>query len=632
MAPGAWRAIIDGMRRWLAVSGLAVVIGASVACGRPTSDAGDAPLSSTSPRHLVLVTIDTLRADRVGAYGYAKARTPVIDELARTGRRMAHAYASAPITLTSHASLVTGLHPPAHGAAHNGIALAAGTSTLATVLRGAGFATGAFVAAFPLDRRFNLAEGFDRYGDALPRDASGRPADERPGHVVVDEALAWWRSVGNRRTFLWVHLFEPHAPYGQASTGRPASDRYDDEVAEADRQVGRLLEGLGPRRAETLVVVTADHGEAFGEHGEIAHSVFIYDTTLHVPLVLDSPGLTPLVDEQPVGLVDVAPTVLGLLGVAAPPMDGQAFAGPTAAASPPARTLYAETEAPLHDFGWSPLRAVRSGGLKFIEAPTPELYDLTADAAETHNLAADRPVDVAKLRAAVRDVTGRRAPRATGAIDTDARRRLQSLGYLSGAGSTTGGARPDPKDRRELAARLAEVTSGELTGPDLERALAAIVRDDPANPQARVRLGFALVANGRCVQAVPHFRAAIAARIPTADAHLGLAGCLAGRRAFADAIRALDEGARVEPANPVVLANQGIVRSDAGRPLEAVDYLRRALAIDADFHQARFALAVALARAGDRNAAEREAVELLSRMPTDAPQRPEVERLRSALR
>lgn len=616
----------------VAVLGLA---GGLVACGGPASDrpgaAGSIAARQPTPRHLVLITVDTLRADRVGAYGYAKARTPVIDDLARTGRRMVHAYASAPITLTSHASLLTGLNPPAHGAAHNGIALAAGTPTLATVLQGAGFVTGAFVAAFPLDRRFNLAAGFDVYGDALPRDASGRPADERPGHVVVDEALAWWQSAGDRRAFLWVHLFEPHAPYGVAVAGRSVADRYDDEVAEADRQVGRLLDGLGSRRAESLVVVTADHGEAFGEHGEIAHSVFVYDTTLRVPLVLHGPGVTRGEEARPIGLVDVAPTVLGLLGVPAPAMDGHAFDGPSATAPAGPRPLYAETEAPLHDFGWSPLRAIRHGGLKFVEAPTPELFDLVADAAETRNLVADRPDDVARLRAAVRDVAGRRPPRAA-VIDADARRRLQSLGYLGGAGPTSSSSRPDPKDRRELAARLAEVTSGELQGADLERALTAIVRDDPANPQARVRLGHALAASGRCPQALAHFRAAIAAHLPTADAHLGLAGCLVSRRAFAEAIRVLDEGARLDPANPVVLANLGIVRSDAGRPGDALDYLRKALVLDGDFHQARFALAIALARAGDRAGADSEAIELLRRLPATAPQRPEVERLRSALR
>jgi choline-sulfatase len=610
--------------------------GTLVACSGPASErvGGARPVEfrSTTPRHLVIVTIDTLRADRVGVYGYARARTPVIDDLARAGRRMVHAYASAPITLTSHASLLTGLNPPAHGAMHNGIALAAGTPTLATLLQGAGFATGAFVAAFPLDRRFNLAAGFDIYGDALPRDASGRPADERPGRVVVDEALAWWRSVGDRRAFLWVHLFEPHAPYGDAAAGRSAAERYDDEIAEADHQVGRLLEGLGPRRAETLVAVTADHGEAFGEHGEIAHSVFVYDTTLRVPLVLHGPGVTPGVYDPPVGLVDVAPTALGLLGVPGPVMDGQAFDGPAASALDAPRPLYAETEAPLHDFGWSPLRAIRVNGRKFIEAPTPELYDLTADAAETRSLAADRPDEVATLRAAVREVAARRQTRTAGTMDADARRRLQSLGYLGGAGPTGGKSRPDPKDRRELAARLAEITSGELAGEDLERALAAVVRDDPGNPQARVRLGHVLAAAGRCPEALPHFHAAIAAHLPTADAHLGLAGCLASRRAFAEAIRVVDEGGGIDGANPVVLANQGILRSDAGQPRDAVPYLRRALAIDSDFHQARFALAIALARSGDRAAAEGEALELLKRLPPDAPQRPEVERLRSALR
>ncbi len=587
------------------------------------------------PRHVLLITIDTLRADRVGAYGYTKARTPHLDALAAAGLTATRAYATAPVTLPSHASILSGRYPPAHGARHNGVAMGEGVPTLATTFKAAGFATGAFVSAFPLDRRFGLAAGFDAYGDRWARGPDGRPADERAGQLTVDEALAWRRSTGDARTFLWVHLFEPHAPYGDAASGRPLSDRYDDEIAEADRQVGRLLDGLGAARAETLIVVTADHGEAFGEHGEIGHSLFVYDTTLQVPLILAGPraarGLLP----DPVSLVDIAPTVLAATGVAAPaPLDGEVLRqdrGVLPQDDPP-RQLYAETSAPFEDFGWSPLRSVRAGTSKYILAPTPEFYDLAADAGETTNLAAARPADAARLKAAVATFTAGRAPAPAGATTPEARRRLQALGYLGGAGPTAGQPLADPKDRRVLAARLAEVTSGELTGAALEAALERILADDPGNPQAALRLGYARVARGDCRGAAPHFRAAIAAAMPTADAHLGLAACLTTERRLPEALRVLDQAAAVEPGNPVVLANQGLLRSDGGTPAAAVPFFERALALDPDLHQARFGLAIAFARTGDRVSAAREATTLLSRLPAGAPQRPEVERLLGALR
>ncbi|MEZ5290035.1 MAG: sulfatase-like hydrolase/transferase [Vicinamibacterales bacterium] len=612
--------------------GVALAACLSAACGGPTPAPGSAGPAGPA-RHLLLVTIDTLRADRVGAYGYARARTPVLDGLAAAGLRLDRAYAAAPVTLPSHASLLTGRYPPTHGARHNGIALAAGQPTLATRLKAAGFATGAFVAAFPLDHRFGLAAGFDSYGDRLPRRADGRPADERPGEQVVDEALAWRHGTGDARTFLWVHLFEPHAPYGDPRSGRAAADRYDDDVAEADRQVGRLLAGLGPDLSQTLIVAAADHGEAFGEHGEVGHSLFVYDTTLRVPLVLRGPGVGRAVDTHAVSLVDVLPTVLGLLGVPPPSpgdIDGRAFAGPGASAPDPDRALYAETEAPRLDFGWSALRSIRRGGLKFIEAPTPELYDLAADPGESANLASRRAPDAARLAASLPTAGG--AVPGPADLDPDARRRLQALGYLSGAGPAGGGPAVDPKDRVALAARIAEVTSGELAGPALEDALRAILREDPRNPQAQVRLGYALVARDRCADAVPLFRAAIAAGMPTADAYLGLAGCLAGDGKVEEAAAALAAADAVEPGNPVVAANRGTLLSDAGHPEAALDFLRRAVQADPDLHQARFGLAIALARLGRREEAAREAVVLLQRLPATAPQRAEVQRLVDALR
>ena len=263
------------------------------ACSTPPSPSPPAPAIVT-PKNLLLVTIDTLRADRVGSYGYAAAKTPAMDDLARRGVRFERAFAAAPITLTSHASLMTGRNPPGHGARHNGIRLRDDVPTLATMLAGAGFATGAFVSAFPLDRRFGLARGFAAYDDRLPREDDGRAANERAGALTVDAAQAWLAGHRASPFFLWVHLFEPHAPYGRgaASATSTVAVRYDEEIAEADRQLARVIEGLADARPSTLIVVAADHGEAFGEHGEIAHSIFAYDTTLRVPLILSGAGVS----------------------------------------------------------------------------------------------------------------------------------------------------------------------------------------------------------------------------------------------------------------------------------------------------------------------------------------------------
>ena len=595
--------------------------------GAAACNASPPPAPAPTVQNLVIVTIDTLRADRVGAYGDSQARTPAIDRLAREGVLFANAFAPAPITLPSHASLMTGRYPPGHGARHNGMRLDLAVPTLADHLAKAGFETGAFVGAFPLDRRFGLIKGFRSYGDKLPRGADGRQANERPGAAVVDEAIGWLDRHSTERFFLWVHMFEPHAPYGDPRSGRPAETRYRDEVAEADRQVGRLVAALGSRAPSTLIVVTSDHGEAFGEHGEISHSVFVYDTTLHVPLIITGPGVPPGGRiKGPVDLVDVAPTVVQALGLPTLDTDGVDLSASLRGVEPADRVLYAETFAPLLDFGWSPLRAVRHGGWKYIEAPKPELYHVAADGKETANTAAAEGSRVTTMRNQVERFSGADIP-VTARTDPEASARLQALGYVSGGRGAAGAARPDPKDKREVAARIARVTSGELQGDALASALREILREDRANPQAHLRLAFVLLESGRCADAAPHFRAAIDAKVPSADAHLGLAACQAAKRDFTGAAATLRDGEAVEPGNPIVLANLGLVLSDGGHPLEALDPLQRALTTDPDLHQARFALAIAYARAGRRADAAKTAEELLRRLPANAPQRPEVERL-----
>jgi arylsulfatase A-like enzyme/thioredoxin-like negative regulator of GroEL len=584
----------------------------------------------------LLITIDTLRADRLGCYGWTNARTPVLDSLARRGVRFTRAYATAPITLTSHASLLTGRYPPGHGARHNGIAMQPDLPTLATRFKDAGFETGAFVSAFPLDRRFGLTRGFDTYDDELPRDSNGRPNNERPGAATVDRALAWMRGRAQAaRVFAWVHLFEPHAPYGTADASiagsRSAGQRYDDEVAVADREVGRLLEGWRDLD-RTLVVVAADHGEAFGEHSEIGHSIFIYDTTLHVPVIFAGAGAPAGVAvDVPLTLADIAPTLTAWSKL--PGMDADGIdLGPSLDGVPAGdRILYAESFAPLLDFGWAPLRSVRRNGVKFIAAPRAELYDVGTDPHEQANVVADRADLARELAARVDRMSGPELPARAASADPEVRARLRALGY-AGGGPSGGRERPDPKDRIAIASRMAEVTSGELKGAAAEAALNAVLRQDAGNVQAHVRLGFLMADNRRCEDAERHFAAAIAGGLPSADAHLGLAGCQAARGAASAALATFRDARRVEPGNPVVEANIGLLELEAGRPEPAIHALRQALQADPNLHQARFALARALARTGQRAPALSEATDLLRRLPAGAPQRPEVERLIAALR
>lgn len=630
------------MRSCVAILGVWWGAAFAIACGghSPVSP----PAAAVGPSNVLVITIDTLRADRVGAYGWRRARTPAIDALAARGTHFERAFAAAPITLPSHASLVTGLYPPGHGSRANGMCVRPGLDTLASVLQARGWTTGAFVGAYPLDRRFGLDRGFDHYSDRMPRDTNGHLLNERPGRVVVDEALEWLRGVGaDRRVLLWVHLFEPHAPYepdparGADGWKLPPDVRYDDEVARADAEAGRLIAGLGARGPSTLIVLAGDHGEAFGEHGELTHSLFLYDTTLRVPLVLAGPGIAPVAAgvREPVSLVDVFATVMDALGLPRHDSDGVTLMPLTRGGSIGRRDLYAETFAPLVDFGWSALRSVRSNGLKYIASPRDELFDVAADPGETRNLTDQRTLDVRTLMARVAAYAGPELPTGQGnaPVDADARSRLNALGYTSGA--TTRGsaaARIDPKDKRELAARLALIASGELAGAALRHALEAVLAEDPGNALAHTRLGHALVDEGRMRDAEPHFRAALASGVPTADAYLGLALCLVSTNRVAAAVGPLEDALRVEPGNPVVEANLGNLALDAGRLGVAIRHLSAAIEHDPDLHQARFNLVRALARAGRRPEALVQAQELLARLPDKASQRPEVERLLRALR
>jgi len=589
----------------------------------------------------------------VGAYGYARSQASFVDEVARSGVAFEHAYAAAPITLPSHATLMTGRYPPGHGSRDNGMHVAKAVPTMATELKAQGFRTAAFVAAFPLDHQFGLDRGFDVYSDRLPRGPDGKPSNERPASQVVDEAIGWLRQNLELRTenlerrtpnderrtarfFLWVHVFEPHAPYGDASDRRPVLDRYDQEIGVANRELMRLLGSIDAR--DTLVIVAGDHGEAFGEHGEFSHSIFVYDTTLRVPLAMRGPGTDSNRRRAtndgriagPVTLADVAPTAMRLLGFTMPDADGIDLSPALGGAALPRRELYAESFAPLMEFGWAPLRAIRSGSWKLIASPKPELFDIDRDAAEQTNVVNSQPTVARELDARVNAYSPPRL-QAASVIDASGRERLRALGYAMGSRVDNEPGGVDPKDRRDVAARIAQVISGELSGPALRTALEEILAVDAANGQAHLRLGYVLLQSGDCPRAEREFAAAIKGGLPTADAHLGLATCLGRRNDLAGAERALNEARKQEPDNPVVTANLGILQAARGSLPDAIKTLQIALDVDPNLHEARFNLALAFTRSGRRAEAASTARDLLARLPRTAPQRTEVERLLKAV-
>jgi choline-sulfatase len=546
------------------------LLAASAACARSTP--GPAPIRPTS---LLLVTIDTLRADRLGAYGDAQARTPALDLLAAQGILFERAYSVAPLTLPAHASLMTGLLPPQHGVRDNGsFVLGPERPTLAEVLRRRPLPTAAFIGGFPLARRFGLARGFDHYDDTLPR-APGVHYEfaERPATAVIAAARAWVAAHPGP-VFVWVHLFDPHAPYAPPAE-HAGSDPYRGEVAAVDSALAPLLAEWAERPA-ALTVVTADHGEAFGEHREESHSLFVYDTTLRVPLIVRGPGIAAGTRiSRPVSLVDVAGTVLYEMGVFRTlPGTPLLQAAALEAASP---GLYAESLAPRIAFGWSDLRSWREGNLKYIRAPRPELYDVAADPGEMHNLAEARPRDVARLERSLTEALaalGERESRR--AMEPEAAERLRALGYVQGVYARGSGA--DPKDKIEVALRIARAAGPFRDHAEAARTYAGIAALDPENPLVQFRLADALLRAGRPREALAPFRLVVAKDPRTADPFVGLATALAQLDRLDEAALVLQRALAVAPADGQAHFNLGEIARVRGDRAAARAAYEKALA------------------------------------------------------
>jgi arylsulfatase A-like enzyme len=405
------------------------------------------------PSNVLIVTLDTTRADRLPAYGDQSASMPALDRLAREGVVFDNATTVAPLTLTAHTSLFTGLYPTRHGVRDNADApLDRALPTLAEVLKGHGFRTAAFVGSSVLAAGRGLSRGFDVYGDVDAGGARTPGRLRRPGNEVVDAALAWLNAGDDSPFLLWVHLYDAHAPYRppEPYRSRYAADPYEAAIAFADSQVARIVDALDARHQldRTAIVVAADHGESLGQHGEDEHGIFLYDSVMHVPLLVRMPGIAPRRISSVTSLVDVMPTILDALGITPVSADGisllPAIRGST---PPPDRSLYTESLYPQR-FGWSPLRALRDGRFKLIDAPRPELYDLEADPFEQQNIYADRTVLATAMTARLAAFT--EAPRQAHGdaerVPPDLRGRLAALGYVGGAPRVDRPGARDPKD------------------------------------------------------------------------------------------------------------------------------------------------------------------------------------------
>jgi arylsulfatase A-like enzyme/Tfp pilus assembly protein PilF len=618
-----------------------------------------ADLRPIAGQNVLLVTIDTLRADALGSYG-GPAATPNLDRLARQGVRYDFAHAHAVVTLPSHASILTGRYPFEHGVRDNsGYRLADATPTIATLLKAAGYHTAAFVGAFPLNARFGLTRGFDVYDDRMG-EAHG-PIEfalpERRAETVIAAAQAWIRRQPDR-WFAWVHLFDPHAPYAPpAPFDRQYGDRpYYGEVAYVDQALGPLFDSIQTQTHPTVIVVTADHGEALGDHGEATHGLFAYESTLRVPLILaqhipgeEAPERTEA-SSVPVRHIDLLPTMLSAVGMPAPAgLPGRTLLPGSDTEGDASSTSYFEAMSASLNRGWAPLQGILAGREKLVSLPLTELYRLSNDPSETTNLAGREPERQRVLEARLNDWRASTAG-ARGAEDPETVARLRSLGYAAGGNAKKGRYTEDDDPKRLIDLDAAIHRGIELyergrpaeaidtyrqiltRRPDLgvavshlaflywsqgeahaaietlQRALSAGVVQSGIPSQ----LGVYLAETGSAKAALPLLQAA-AADPSDLDA-LNALGIAYGH--LNETARALDSFrtiVRIDPQNALAYQNIASVEVQRGNLAAARAALERALAIDPRSARAHTGLGAVQLREGQRNAAIdswRRAVEL----------------------
>jgi arylsulfatase A-like enzyme/Tfp pilus assembly protein PilF len=559
-----------------------------------------------SPRNLLLISLDTLRADHLGCYGHAEAQTPRLDALARSGLRFERATTVVPLTLPAHSSLLTGTFSTWHGVRDNGgFYLEDDQVTLAEVLRDRGFRTGGFVGSFVLDRRWGIAQGFARYFDDFDlerfNEAPSMDLIQRRGDEVVDKALEWLRSDGEQPFFAWVHLYDPHAPYEapepyRSRFPRTAKGAYDAEIAYTDSQVGRLLDGLEllGRLRETLVAVVGDHGEMLGERGEQTHGFFIYEPATHVPLILSGPGVRARVVPDQVRMADVMPTALELLKVRPPRTVQGVSLLPLLRGERLDLVAHSESWYPRYHYGWSELRAVQDGRFKYIRAPRPELYDLQSDPREEKDRSGEDAARLDTLARALQDIEARTASAAAAKgprpVDAETEERLAALGYVGGSVSRRNleeRPRGDPKDKIGLYNLIKQAGSSSAEGR-VEEAIAKVrqaLAQDPEIVEAYMLLGNFLKKAKRPEEAIAAYRQALARDDEHQGALFQLAIAYKDQGRLEDARAGFERARELDAKNGKVLWQLADLWMRKGEPEKAEDVIKDALARKVDEHR-----------------------------------------------
>jgi len=553
---------------------------------------------AAAPSNLVLITIDTLRADRLGCYGYSNAQTPNLDQLAKRGVLFENAITHTPLTAPSHASIFTGVYPTVHKVRDTGgFVLAGSQATLAQILQQRGWSTAAFVGSSVLKRQFGFDRGFSVYDDEMPKPDPRRVTGdyaERRAAEVVDRALRWVTTGSGKPFFLWVHLFDPHSPYDPPSPFREkySGHLYDGEVAYTDQQVGRLLAVVMRKTGadNTLVAVLSDHGESLGEHGEYTHGVFLYDSTLRVAFLLAGPGV-------PAGkrvkfqarAIDVLPTLLELMG-APPPKGIQGISVVPAwkGKGIPEAPSYIETLYPKINMGWAELRGIRTNRWKYIHAPQPELYDLSRDPAEATNVIGSHAAEARQLEASLNTMADGVEKVRTTMVDQRTLAQLRSLGYLGGSSGseyTLTGKGVDPKRRLEVLKALYVAVSPDAKTPAAERAvvLRRALEQDPTNPTVYYHLGDEYGKEGRIGEAMKLYQDAIRNGLRNAWLFSRLAYLNLKLGNKDEAIVAYERAAQLNPSDSESLNDLGMAYLETGKPQEAERVFKWSLATDEKF-------------------------------------------------